>query len=183
MPAPDADARPLTGRLVVAAPDLSDPNFAHTVVLVLDQHDEGVLGVVLNRPSAVEVADVLPEWGEVVAPPGQVFVGGPVQTEEVTIGLGRVPHGTADPEEIIPGLAVVDLAQGPAGVTERARVFAGYAGWDAGQLEQERADGGWFIVDAEPDDAVSPEPERLWRTVLQRQGGVFTTIPEDPGRN
>lgn len=183
MPAPDADRRPLTGRLVVAAPDLADPNFAHTVVLVLDHHDEGALGVVLNRPSEIVVADVLPGWADAVAPPGQVFIGGPVQTDEVTVGLGVLLPGATSDEEVIPGLAIIDLSAGPEGVTEQARVFAGYAGWGAGQLEQERADGGWFVVDPVPDDVISATPERLWHTVLRRQGGVFTTIPDDPGRN
>lgn len=183
MPASDADNRPFTGRLVVATPDLADPNFAHAVVLVLDHHDDGALGVVLNRPSEVAVGDVLPAWERALAPPELVFIGGPVQTEEVTIGLGLVGPDHDPDEVVLPGLGVIDLSAGPEGVTDRARVFAGYAGWGPGQLEQERAGGGWFVIDPTPDDVVTHEPAALWRTVLRRQGGVFTTIPEDPGRN
>ncbi len=66
------------------------------------------------------------------------------------------------------------------------RVFAGYAGWDEGQLESEIADGGWFVVDAETEDVLTAEPTGLWRTVFGRQPGPlrrYRTFPDDPGLN
>ena len=78
----------LRGKLLVATPDLEDPNFFRTVVLVLEHNLEGALGVVLNRPSAADVSELLPDWAVVAADPPVVFLGGPVQPESA-IGLGR----------------------------------------------------------------------------------------------
>ena len=78
----------MKGKLLVATPDLEDPNFFRTVVLVLDHTDEGAVGVVLNRPSGAVVSDPLPAWAQLAAEPAVVFVGGPVQPE-AAIGLGR----------------------------------------------------------------------------------------------
>ena len=66
------------------------------------------------------------------------------------------------------------------------RIFAGYAGWGEGQLEEEIAEGAWYVVDGEARDAFTDEPELLWRTVLRRQGGdlaMVATFPEDPSLN
>ena len=80
------------GMLLVATPTLVDPNFADTVVLLLDVDDNGALGVVLNRPTAVPVAEVLADWGDVVAQPEVLFRGGPVSTEgALAVALLRGP--------------------------------------------------------------------------------------------
>ena len=78
------------GSLLVATPALVDPNFAHTVVLLLDHDEDGALGVVLNRPSPVSVEEVLPGWDAVLAGPGVLFQGGPVATDSAlaVAGLG-----------------------------------------------------------------------------------------------
>lgn len=176
----------LTGRLVVATPSLADGNFAATVVLILEHElDAGAVGVVLNRPSDVAVSDALPAWAPLAAVPGLVFVGGPVQREAV-IAVARDAGGAPSVQQVLPGLAVVDLDREPGSVDGEVtdlRLFAGYAGWSAGQLEAEIMAGGWFVVDAEPDDVVTVDPADLWVHVLARQGGLFTTACEDPGRN
>ncbi len=87
---------PRAGMLLVATPALLDPNFADSVVLLLDVDDQGALGVVLNRPSAVRVADVLDGWGEVVAEPEVLFQGGPVSTQ------GALAVGTLRSEDDVP---------------------------------------------------------------------------------
>ena len=176
----------MRGRLVVAAPSLLDPNFEHTVVYLLDHSDEGALGIVLNRPSDVEVADALPRWDALATHPRLMYVGGPVQPEAV-VGLGR-PRGD-DAEAIQPvseGVGVVDLRAHPLaliGDLEDFRLFVGYAGWGMGQLEAEIAEGGWFVVDARPEDVFTAETDELWVTVLARQGGLFRTISENPSLN
>lgn len=176
---------PLTGRLVVATPALGDGNFANSVVLVIEHSEDGAVGVVLNRPSSVRVDDALPAWSSLAAEPGLVFVGGPVQRESV-IAVGRDAGSAPVTQRIMPGVAVVDLDRDPVllgGEVERLRLFVGYAGWSAGQLEGEISSGGWFLVDATPDDVVTDEPDDLWVRVLARQGGVFTTACEDPSLN
>ncbi len=86
----------LKGRLLVATPNLGDPNFERTVVLVLEHGDEGALGVVLNRPSELDVAEPLPEWARAAAHPPVVFIGGPVAPSAAVClaRLGR--HGGAE---------------------------------------------------------------------------------------
>jgi len=182
----------LKGRLLVATPNLGDPNFERTVVLVLEHGDEGALGVVLNRPSELDLAEPLPEWARAAAHPSVVFIGGPVAPSAAVClaRLGRYggtegwlplpPDGVvgtldldSDPDEAIPRL-------------DEIRVFAGYAGWGPGQLESEIDDGGWFVVDADPADPLSPAPERLWAQVLRRQRGavaLFAAYPADPTLN
>ena len=184
------------GQLVVATPSLLDPNFARTVVLLLQaDEDDGALGLVLNRPTGTEVAEVLPGWEPLVGAPPVVFVGGPVQPNAaICLGHGR-PGGASLPAysvlEGVPGTSVgtVDLDSEPqelvAAVSE-VRVFAGYSGWGAGQLEAEVEEGAWWVLDALPVDAFSPEPDRLWGDVLRRQGppiAFAASYPPDPSLN
>jgi putative transcriptional regulator len=175
------------GRLLVATPDLDDPNFARTVVLVLEHRDEGALGVVLNRPAGVPVADALPVWERTCASPAQLFVGGPVQRDSV-LALGRRRAVDEDPDGFMPlfdGLGTLDLEREPEGF-EMVRIFVGYAGWASGQLDRELAAGGWLLADHAPDDIATADPGGLWRGVLRRQGGrmaMFALAPDDPSTN
>ena len=175
----------LRGSLVVATPALGDPNFAHTVVFLLDAGETGALGVILNRPSDVEVADTLPAWEPLAARPRVMFVGGPVQPEAV---VALCPAG--DESEAIQlvgaGIGIVDLRADPLALIGQARglrLFAGYAGWGGGQLDDEIDSGGWFVVPPTPEDVFAPDPDQLWVRVLERQGGVFTTVSQDPSLN
>ena len=173
------------GRLLVAAPDLDDPNFQQSVVLLLAHTDEGTLGVILNREGELPVAEVVPELESLAAEPTSVFVGGPVQPDGV-VALARVDEEVDGVGPIAPGLGVLDLDRETGYIppeVRRLRLFAGHAGWDAGQLEEELAAGGWFVVDGEADDAMTSDPAHLWERVLRRQGGVFITATADPSTN
>lgn len=184
----------LSGRLLVAAPRLIDPNFARSVVLVCRHDDDGALGLVLNRPTSVTVGEALPGWVEPLAPPNVVFLGGPVHPE-MAVGLGRLlpeRSGRADSEEWTPvneRLGLVNLGAPPAaevGALEQLRVFAGYAGWSAGQLDFEVTSTDWFVVDAQEEDPFTAAPGGLWRRVLHRQRGpvaLFADFPPDPSLN
>jgi putative transcriptional regulator len=173
--------------LLVATPPLVDPNFDRTVILLLEHGDDGSLGLVLNRPSATRLDEVLPEFDLPADEPAVVFVGGPVSPDAV-IALAR---GSGDAEGWIPLLG--DLGTVDIGRTATAhhgllalRVFVGYAGWEPQQLEAEFEQGAWFVVDAEPSDPFVAEPADLWRTVLRRQRGrvaIFAACPEDPSVN
>ncbi|HEV3449578.1 MAG TPA: YqgE/AlgH family protein [Acidimicrobiia bacterium] len=179
------------GRLLVATPDLEDPNFFRTVVLVLEHTSDGAVGVVLNRPSpGTAVGASLPAWAALATEPPVVFVGGPVQPE-AAIGLAR-RHDQAEPDGFAPlfdDLGTVDLERDPEQVlprVDRLRVFAGYAGWGPTQLEAELDAGGWFVLPAEPSDPWSAAPEGMWRAVLRRQRGkerLFADFPLDAKLN
>jgi putative transcriptional regulator len=178
-------AESVRGRLLVATPDLRDPNFSRTVVLVLEHSPEGALGVVLNRPVDLRVAEVLPDWADRTSAPACLFVGGPV-SPSAAIGLGRGSGPGFD--ALFDGIATLDLDPEHAAAPDLSdlRIFVGYAGWAPGQLEQELGAGGWLVLDLEPDDPFTPDPSELWARVLRRQGGrtaMFALAPEDPSTN
>ncbi len=184
----------LAGRLLIASPQLADPNFVRTVVLVLQHHDEGSLGIVLNRPSEATVAEALPAWGGYVGRPAVLFGGGPVGIEGALClarlqGLEEPPGWQGLGLPGLPGLGLVDLDGEPVQVAarlERLRIFAGYAGWSAGQLESEIKIGGWYKVASRPRDPFTPRPASLWGDVLRRQGGqlaMISTLPLNPRLN
>lgn len=184
----------LTGRLLVATPALADPNFDRAVVLLLDHDEEGSLGVVLNRPTPVDVADILESWAGLTGEPGVVFQGGPVSLDSA-LGVAVVPgdtSGDAGPlgfRRVHGAIGLVDLEAPPellAPAVGSLRIFAGYAGWGPGQLEDELEEGAWYVVESEPGDVSSPDPERLWRQVLRRQRNelaMVATYPDDPSLN
>ena len=186
----------LTGRLLVASPLLGDPNFERSVVLLVDHDEDGALGVVLNRPTGLEVGVVIPAWGDYTTGPAMVFKGGPVG-EDSALALGALAGGVpADDDEepdgfrrVFGSLGLIDLDAEPAilaGELRAVRVFAGYAGWGPGQLEDELAEDAWFVVESLPGDPFVDAPDRLWRDVLRRQGGelaMVATFPEDPSLN
>jgi putative transcriptional regulator len=160
----------LAGRLLVATPLIGDGTFHRTVVLLLAHAEEGALGVILNRPTDTPAGEVLDGWGRRAAAPSVVFVGGPVESDSV-LGLGE--GGS------------VDLHRDPddgAGAPEEIRLFAGQAGWAGGQLEDEIGQRAWWVVDAEPGDALTRDPGTLWERVLRRQPGTtawYANLPED----
>jgi putative transcriptional regulator len=184
-------SEPLAGKLLVASPKLVDPNFARSVVLMCRHGDDGALGLVLNRPiDEAPVSEHLPPWQPYVASPAVVFLGGPVEPT-AALALGRVRdgagHGALTP--VTSEVSLIDLNAEPAalqGQLDGVRVFVGYSGWSAGQLEAEITDGGWFVVSSRPEDAFTDDPDELWRRVLRRQGGrlaMFAFAPQDPRTN
>ena len=166
---------------------MPDANFDRTVVLVLAHGDEGALGVILNRPSDVTTQTALPQWQHIAADPGVVFKGGPVSAR-TTIGLGRIdPASLVRPEPVTGGVGIVDLSTtAMSSGVDLVRIFAGYAGWSDGQLEDEIAARGWFAVPSSPDDIFTPRPEALWRSVLRRQPArlaMLAAFPSEPVLN
>lgn len=158
----------LTGKLLVALPLLSDGIFDRSVVLLLTAGDGGPVGVILNQPTTTELRDVLPGWSLYAAEPQVLFVGGPCEPE-VAIAVAPTAAG---------GFETVDLGEEPDG--RPVRVFAGYAGWAVGQLDDELQRGAWVVVDAAPDDAISERAATLWRDVLARQDGPLARLARLP---
>lgn len=178
---------PTKGRLLLATPPLEDPNFDRTVIYVLEHHDEGALGLVINRPSPEELGDALSAWTTMQSDPSTVFVGGPVEPDAlIAIARVREPVAAADPDHLAPlsgDLASADLAADPDDVIpsiSALRVFRGYAGWGPGQLEGEIDAGAWLVLDPEPTDLFTGEPDDLWRTVLRRQPGRLAWLASAP---
>ncbi len=188
---PGRPAQP--GRLLVAAPALTDPNFDRTVVLLLDHDESGSLGVVINRPTELDVGEVLAGWRAHVTGDPVVHAGGPVAPDSA-LGLAALP-GPVDGEEpagfrrVTGPVGLIDLDADPGDLGPRLsalRIFAGYAGWGPGQLDAELAQDAWIVVDGLPQDAFVADPSDLWRVVLRRQPGRLAWLaafPSDPQLN
>ena len=177
----------LQGQLLIAAPSLLDPNFFRTVVLVTEHNEEGAAGLVLNRPSPAPVSELVPQLEELADDGEQVWFGGPVQPDAVLVlGEFRDPDDAAVPLFGALGFPSLDAPADVAVATTRRRVFAGYAGWGAGQLESEIAREDWFVEPSLPDDPFTEDPDGLWADVLRRKGGIFELVarmPADPSVN
>lgn len=180
-----------TGRLLVATPSVEGDVFHRSVILVLHHDEAGAQGVVLNKPLSADVDSVLPGWQRVVTAPSVLFQGGPVATSSA-LGLVTVPGDEPEPlgvKRLFGSIGLVDLdVPTPVVAAELAgmRIFAGYAGWEGGQLEREVQRGDWYVVDAEVRDAFTPDPEGLWRAVLRRQRDSLAFVanfPADPSMN
>ncbi len=176
----------LTGQLLVSRPILKDPNFDGTITLLLEHSADGAIGVILNRPSELTIAETFAPWSSHVSEPSVVFAGGPVERSAL-VALGATPDADGD---LVFGLHSVDFAeQAPEealGNIDRLRVFGGYAGWSGGQLEGEIANDAWWVVDGFVGDLFTDRPDRLWADVLRRNGGEmawFAHFPEDASLN
>src|SRR6266508_3101891 len=177
----------LRGKLLVASPALVDPNFARTVVFIAEHNDEGAMGIVLNLPSETSVESVVPELAE-IAGGEPIYVGGPVQPEALVL-LAEFSNLEAAAWVVVAdvGLASadVDLEQLAASV-RRGRVYAGYSGWGAGQLEAEMEVASWLVEPPLPKELFPEDPATLWSDVLARKGGQYALLarmPADPSVN
>jgi putative transcriptional regulator len=177
----------LQGQLLVASPGLLDPNFRRTVVLITEHNEEGAAGLVLNRPSEAEVSDLVPQLEELVDDGEHIWMGGPVQQNAVLV-LGEFvdPDDAAVPLFGSLGFPSLEEPEEVVPLTTRRRIFAGYAGWGSGQLEDELAREDWILEPAQNDDAFTESPDELWADVLRRKGGIYELVarmPEDPSVN
>src|SRR5262245_9027295 len=160
----------LAGHFLVASRYLRDPNFAHSVVLMIHHDREGAMGVVINRPSDKTVRDV---WEMIGNDPCDrddfIYVGGPVPGPLVALH----PLEAFSDHEVLPGLYVSTHRDALDVIVRKKdvplRLCSGNAGWGSGQLESEMEAGGWLFTKANADE-VFAEPELLWKTVTQRIG-------------
>jgi putative transcriptional regulator len=179
----------LRGKLLLASPTMTDPNFARAVVLIAEHTDEGAMGLVLNRPAETTVDEAVPDLAWLPSDEGRVFVGGPVAETAVIVlaefdlpdlagaivegDLGFIGSEADDPEQLD-------------GAVRRARVFAGHAGWGPGQLEDEIAEDAWIVEPPRREEVFTGDPEDLWAAVLRRKGrryALLSTMPPDPSLN
>jgi putative transcriptional regulator len=166
----------LVGKLLVAPPHLSDPNFTESVVVILLHNDEGAFGLVLNRTSGLDADTIVPAWADVAD--GPIRSGGPVATDSL-LAVARVeglaPDGYQPVETSSLGpLGIVDLHRDPDPTLRDVRIFAGYTGWGPGQLDGEILMGGWLVVPGLPSDPFDLRLDAMWGAVLRRSN------PSDP---
>ncbi|MEN8238172.1 MAG: YqgE/AlgH family protein [Actinomycetota bacterium] len=171
------------GQFLAATPLIATPPFSRSVIFLLEHDDTGAIGVILNADSGLPLAELLPEAAPYVVEPPTVFMGGPVSTE-TALGLARAPHGSFLRPAALGTIGLVNPTEPPSGVSAM-RIFAGYAGWDPGQLEAEIEEGAWWVTLADVD-AIFADTTNLWRETLRRAPGripLFETYTDDPAAN
>jgi len=174
----------LSAGFLIAMPQLGDPNFHRTVVLVLEHGAEGAVGLVLNRPAQVTLRDVaraqsLPVAEGLARQP--VYLGGPVEPHRGFFLHDRTAVTERHP--IVPGVFLSEregsLAELLGAGEGSVRFFLGYAGWGPRQLEHELAQGTWLFTEATPDRVLRSDAGTLWDEVL-RQMGVDPAMLQSP---
>ncbi len=180
----------LSGHFLVASPQLVDPNFVRTVVLVIEHTPDGALGLVINRPTNKTVGELLSEVG--AAPPDcrrPLFLGGPVPGPLMSIHC----HRQWAEMEVIPGVFLsakkTNIDELIRSDDETIKVFVGHSGWGPGQLDREMTEGAWLTTTAQSDVVFSVDPE-VWTEVCRRIGRDFLgqtlgirQFPPDPTVN
>jgi putative transcriptional regulator len=172
--------------LLLSMPQLQDPNFAKTVVLLCEFNPHGAFGLVLNRPTempATSMVQLEPPLGAANDLP--LWIGGPVDPQRGWILVGDEPE-TPEFKRILDGLylstsplllrAVLEAQPAP-----RARVLAGYAGWGPGQLDEELAQSAWLMGDVDLDLIFDIEPSAMWETAIRRLGADPATLATSHG--
>lgn len=181
------------GNLLVAGTALSEATFRRTVIYVIEHNASGSFGVVLNRISDTAVGAMLPHWAPLSASPGALYVGGPVhRNSALCLGVARQGasvDGIKGVRRLAGRVVLVDLDTDPQTLAphiEGVRIFAGYAGWSAGQLDGELNNDDWMVVSAHPRDILAPAGTDMWASVLRRQPlpmALLATHPIEIERN
>ncbi|MEZ5419581.1 MAG: YqgE/AlgH family protein [Vicinamibacterales bacterium] len=172
--------------LLISMPQLADPNFERSVVLLCDYGPDGAFGLVVNRPMtqpAHEVIETVPAVS--IRDDVYLFTGGPVPSPTAWVLTARPPDG-GTAMEVADGVylttsptALRDALQSPP--TPEVRVVVGYAGWSPGQLDAELAQASWLIAPIGADLIFATEPERMWDDAIQRLGADPAHLHGSPG--
>jgi putative transcriptional regulator len=160
------------GKLLVASRDLGDPNFAHTIVLLVHLDKDAAVGLVLNRRTKVPVARALDDLKSSKGRPDMLYSGGPVGRADV-LALARSKTKPDDAQLVFGDVYLVSSAAQlektmAVNSADNLHVYAGYAGWTARQLEAEVEFGAWFIFPADPGTVFAANPEALWPRFIER---------------
>ena len=184
-----SDSQYLTNQFLIAMPGLEDPNFFHSVTYICEHNDQGALGLVINRPLDMQLGEILEhiklQHSEPEARQIQVHLGGPVQQDR-----GFVLHeplgeweATLKVTDRIGITSSIDILQaiakneGP----ERSLITLGYAGWGAGQLEQEMAENAWLNGPADPDILFNSPDEERWKAAAASLGVDLDLLSGEAG--
>ena len=178
----------LAPRLLLSMPQLNDPNFKHTVVLLCEHHEDGAFGLVLNRQTDTPASSVVRLTPPVDVDNGlQLWIGGPVEPERGWILMGD-PRPDGEAVEVCDGLYLSTspdllrrlLVNRPQG---RTRLLTGYAGWGAGQLDAELSASAWLLADVQLDLIFETQATQMWETAIRRLGAEPSMLQMGRGVN
>jgi putative transcriptional regulator len=186
----DPSIIPQAGNLLISEPFLQDENFVRSVVLLCEHNSEGSFGLVLNKPSILNLSELVEELSFLE---NEIFVGGPVEQNTlhfIYFGEKKLDGSIAVGENLWWGGQFDSLIENlKTGVmdADSVRFFIGYSGWASGQLSDELSENTWIISDHYLDvEILQNTPDELWRSVLKNMGGEFKVManyPLDPRLN
>src|SRR5436190_10967808 len=162
--------------LLLSMPQLTDPNFTRTVILLCDYTEHGAFGLVVNRQMSEPAWTMIKTEPPVrVDPALRLWIGGPVEPQRTWVLMSDAQGPDDEQREVCPGVLLsvsheltLQLLQAPPAAN--ARVMVGYAGWSAGQLDKEIAASGWLTLDVDPKLIFGVEPDQMWETAIRRLG-------------
>lgn len=178
----------LTNHLLIAMPNLRDPNFEHTVTFICEHNDNGAMGIVINRPVDIDIREVfeqmkIPVEAEVGKVP--IFLGGPVEEQRgfVLHTGGRKWDSSLRVDQQLSVTTSRDILEAMARGTgpERALIALGYAGWGGGQLEQEMLENAWLSAPAEQSILFELAPTKRWEAAARLLGIDLNTLSTETG--
>lgn len=179
---------PATGRILLSEPFLNDSFFRRSVILLAQNSERGSMGFILNKPVGYNIHELINDFPEM---DNQVYFGGPVESNSLFF-IHTIPQLIDSSFEIGGGihyggdfnklkkLATVGLIK-----PHQIRFFAGYSGWDSGQLDFEMQEDSWLVFDR-PKELLEMEPENLWGDLLKQtksELAIWSNFPEDPTLN
>ena len=184
----ELEQKPVQGTLLIAHPVIRDPNFRRTVVLLCEHNEDGTYGLVLNRPTPIQLNEVV----ENPAIQSPLFIGGPVQPNTLHI-LHRIGSRIDGSKAIRDGICwggdlddIAEVLNGAHAAPQDVRFYVGYSGWGEGQLDEEIERGGWLLMTASNELIFNHPPEDLWRVTMRNMGGEYalvSTYPDDSSCN
>jgi putative transcriptional regulator len=179
----------LKAHFLIAAPHMKDPNFESSIVLILEHTHETAMGLVINHPSNLSVNIALAKHFELPQIPDKIYVGGPVEPSALCI-LHNFENLTVEDAPIVPGVLIGSCPDAFEEVISKAasqpvdssngafRVFSGYSGWGAMQLEHEIERGDWFVHPASCEIVFSIEPHESWSKLIDIISSKYRYWPQ-----
>jgi putative transcriptional regulator len=170
------------GKFLIAGRDLRDPNFAESVVLLVEHNEDGAMGLVINNRTEVGLSRLLPDVEELKERNDDLYIGGPVQRKSMLLMLVRSRTKPIESNHVFAdvyvtgSVAVLEQVIEMGWEGDRFRAYAGYAGWGAGQLDNEVARGDWHIAPADADTVFASKPADVWKKVIERASLLFAML-------
>ena len=186
---PETNIAPATGKVLISEPFLGDPYFKRTIVLLCEYSKEGAFGFVLNKYVNLDITELLEGFPGIKS---RIGIGGPVQNTNLYYLHTRgdiIPNAIPVSEYLFMGgdfERMQELVREKTILPSEIRFFIGYAGWDAGQLDEELEQKSWFVGDISSQQIMNTSQNDLWEKVLKDMGGdyeLLTQFPEDPSLN
>jgi putative transcriptional regulator len=173
-----ADAALLKGKFLVASRNIRDPRFSETVILLLQYGVGGAMGLIISKPTGVKLSEVFPEMKGLKGRADTVYDGGPVDRNQLFL-LMRSGSQPTDSLQIFgdvyasSSLAALEQMIGRSGKKEKFRLYVGYAGWAAGQLDREVSRGDWHVLQADADTIFDKKSSEIWPELFRRSSAQW----------